>query len=140
MHVAAWPADIYPVEYEQIALSVGLLIGPGHVVVWRSPTLVVSSPSWPAPKRVDIVAIENNTSAVAQSFAPDAALPGSDLLGRRPGYGLAFVARGPSVQTGLPAVDRFDVTFPALEVDGARTQPVVVAFAVDRAARARSCD
>lgn len=140
MHVTAFPARIYPVDYEQIALDIELLIGPGHVLVWPSTPLVVSSPSWSEPKRVDVVTIENKTLPIRQAFAPGVPLPGSDKLGQRPGYGVAFVTTGPRPQTKLPAVDRFDVTFPAIEVDGLAAQPVAVAFTIDRAARAWICD
>lgn len=88
--------------------------------------LVLSSPDWPQSKALPIVVI---SAPGPRQYPPLAVLRGSD----RPemnSFTLWFrpVGKGNLNQTGIPAIPRFSLELPPMEIDGQGFQPGIVRF------------
>ena len=114
--VNAFPSDVYPTTYLQIALEMRLRVPAGTTARFTGADVALTSTAWPDARTLTIVHI--NDPDVRLTYAPLAELPGTGTSSGYNRYELSFNDSGPAFATAIPAVDNFSARLPTLLIDG----------------------
>ena len=124
-----WNAAIDPGD-KHLLLNIVLEIPEGVGVRFLTPTVVLTSPAWPAPR---FLTIRRITAAGPLEVGPMALLMGSSNRASST-FSLWYQVSGKGTlgETGLPAVERVTVKLPPLKINGERFQAGSVDFEASR--------